>query len=246
MTDSIALHDPRAKIKRAIYHINDLCNRVGPIDKTSSDLFVSDTDPETGGQTFSARIPVEWSLIIGDCVHNLRAALDHLICQAVLLNDLTPDHKTGFPIFSRSDSLPPGSIRKVKGTSQKVRDIIDRLNPCKRGHTDLCLLHDLDIEDKHRALAVIWATTEERASLWKVVEGIHTMLDSGDFPAVLRPEDDVLIFGDPDTAPNKYIEAPVQIIFGEGPAKGQAVVPTLFKLVQVVDDIIDIFGREVF
>ena len=66
------------------------------------------------------------------------------------------------------------------------------------------------------------------------------------YAGVLRPKEDVEIFGTSDTTPNKYIEASVQIIFGKGPAKDQAVVPTLFKLVQVTDDVIEIFGREVF
>ena len=248
MTSSDILLGPRAKVKRAIHHINDLSKSVGPAPQRSSDLFVSDDQSQIGSQRFRARIPIEWSLIIGDCVHNLRSALDHLIYQAVLINDAVPDHETGFPIFSKSDSLPTGPIRKIQGASEDVRNIINRLNPCKGGNDNLCLLHDLDIAEKHKTLTVIWAEIGDSIKLYRIAEGIMLELASADIGGlVLGPDDDIVMSDFVSAgAQHNYIEASVQIIFGEGPAKGQAVIPTLLKLVQVTDDVIEIFGREVF
>ena len=43
-------------------------------------------------------VPAEIGLIIGDAVHNLRSALDHLAFQLVLANGKTPVTTTEFPI----------------------------------------------------------------------------------------------------------------------------------------------------
>src|SRR5690348_4870221 len=40
-------------------------------------------------------------LIFGDCMHNLRSALDHLAYQLVVLNKKMPGNKTFFPIHDR-------------------------------------------------------------------------------------------------------------------------------------------------
>src|SRR5262245_2957355 len=49
--------------------------------------------------------PLRWGVILGDCVHNLRSALDHLICQVALLDGGTMDDcaQTQFPIASKSE-----------------------------------------------------------------------------------------------------------------------------------------------
>src|SRR5205809_8115032 len=43
--------------------------------------------------------PIHLSTILGDCVHNIRSALDHLSWQLVLVNRQRPTTNTAFPIF---------------------------------------------------------------------------------------------------------------------------------------------------
>ena len=47
-------------------------------------------------------IPIEWSAIIGDAVHNMRSALDLLAWQLVVHNGGKPTNKTCFPISKKS------------------------------------------------------------------------------------------------------------------------------------------------
>ena len=64
-------------------------------------MIVAESDPNTGDQVFKFRvrapIPVDLSLVIGDAVHNLRSALDHLAWQLVLANGQTPTTQTAYP-----------------------------------------------------------------------------------------------------------------------------------------------------
>ena len=42
--------------------------------------------------------PIEWSIILGEILYNLRSALDHLVWQLVLANGQTPGRHNEFPI----------------------------------------------------------------------------------------------------------------------------------------------------
>lgn len=55
-------------------------------------------------------------LIIGDCIHNLRSALDHLVFQLALLNKAGTESasKTAFPICLSSSSFNDTVKKKVK------------------------------------------------------------------------------------------------------------------------------------
>jgi hypothetical protein len=57
-------------------------------------------------------------------VHNLRTALDYLICQAVLFNGTTVTRQTGFPIVESANSFEDALARQIKGTSQYVERLV--------------------------------------------------------------------------------------------------------------------------
>ena len=122
----------------------------------------------------------EWSLLTGDCLFNLRSALDHLIC-AVWTGDCDKD-RPEFPIYNkvRKDSavteygitVPRAAQNKVRKVPAHERAVIYRLQPCNRANDpdpdigptrdNLWLLHDLNIIDKHRRLNPVrsaWGAT---------------------------------------------------------------------------------------
>jgi hypothetical protein len=93
------------------------------------------------------------ALLAGDIIHNLRSALDHLVCHLVEVagNPVTDD--TMFPIF-RGDVPNESTLsRKVKGVRDSAKQKIRETEPYKdgKGHY-LWVLHKLDIADKHHAL----------------------------------------------------------------------------------------------
>jgi hypothetical protein len=107
----------------------------------------------------------QWSAIIGDCVHNLRAALDYLATQLVLVSGHTPNQQTYFPImpsrprskrrFLRTFS-PNGSGRpKIHGgVRDDILQVVDSVQPYQDTPLgrQLWRLHKLDVIDKHRQL----------------------------------------------------------------------------------------------
>jgi hypothetical protein len=124
------------------------------------------------------KVPVdEWGAIIGDVVHNLRSALDHLVWQLTLANGNTPPpnpvprdscwRKIGFPIWlkpypadHRGNLIPWASARKepksLWGVRPSLRADFEALQPFKHGQNaakePLAILDELWNIDKHRHL----------------------------------------------------------------------------------------------
>ena len=95
------------------------------------------------------------SLLIGDGVHNLRAALDHMIWQLVITNGQSPTKRNEFPIFDSETGYMKGNRPKLNGISENAKCLIQGLKPYKGGDDALWLIHKIDIIDKHRYLNVL-------------------------------------------------------------------------------------------
>jgi hypothetical protein len=103
--------------------------------------------------------PVQWSVIVGDFVHNLRSALDHLACKLVLITGATDISKTQFPIFSNE---PKGGKalaaweRMTTGMSPRILTELRKMQPYAAGdaakETAFAILNALSNEDKHKLL----------------------------------------------------------------------------------------------
>jgi hypothetical protein len=97
-------------------------------------------------------------MLIGDAIHNLRSALDHL---AWSLAGTNAGRSTEFPIFVSRTEFSKRGKRKMHGMPTPAQKIIKSLQPYKRPHglpkerEPLWLLQNLDIEDKHRALNLV-------------------------------------------------------------------------------------------
>jgi hypothetical protein len=93
-------------------------------------------------------------LIIGDAIHNLRAALDHATYEMITLAGTVPSKWVRFPFRDTKDELKAalnGSDIRIGG-AWFVDLIVDNIKPYKGGDDLLCALHELDIVDKHRLL----------------------------------------------------------------------------------------------
>ncbi len=100
---------------------------------------------------------VEWSVTIGEIVHNLRSALDHLVWQLVRDNSGQPSEANMFPIvaFENRDDWERISKSKLKGVSDAMKEGIKRIQPfavlgARYDVTSLSKLHHLSNVDKHR------------------------------------------------------------------------------------------------
>ncbi len=105
------------------------------------------------------RHPADLSLIIGDTVRNLSAALDYLVWELVGGDPAAGGRgatSTGFPIFVDPGSYEARALKKIRGIPPSAEAVIKRLQPFERSdfpETDpLALLYVLEQRDKHRTL----------------------------------------------------------------------------------------------
>ena len=92
---------------------------------------------------------------VGDVAHNLRTALDHLICHMLVVAGSVITNRDAFPISessTRYESRKAGLVNRIR---PKAIEALDLLKPYKGGNLDLWRIHELDRIDKHRTLAPI-------------------------------------------------------------------------------------------
>jgi hypothetical protein len=107
-----------------------------------------------------------FGLLIGDCAHNFRSALDHLVFT-VARDRLGPadleavEEKLSFPLTTTPDNWNNALARGcLEGVGSGVRAEIQRRQPHKAGDpskTPLYALHWLNNRDKHRLLHAVAA-----------------------------------------------------------------------------------------
>ena len=118
------------------------------------------------------KVPLGWSVRIGEILYNLRSALDHLVWQLVLANGQTPGRHNTFPIVTDESKWEKEKSRKLKGISQKNEEIIRRLQPYTGGInlpfdvSALWTLHTLCNIDKHRHLILAAINLDARKPIF--------------------------------------------------------------------------------
>jgi hypothetical protein len=136
--------------------------------------------PDEGFFRVDRLIPVQTygphTAVIGDVVHNLRSALDHLAWQLVEASGGTPRDRPGEPqtAFPIRTEAPRNGLRIHGDVAPPALKVVETLQPYNvlpesPADADLWHLHRLDIIDKHHGLllaparheAVTWGTPGE-------------------------------------------------------------------------------------
>jgi hypothetical protein len=103
---------------------------------------------------FSELPTSEWSVVVGDCVQNFRAALDHMAWHLSVRERGAHPTRIEFPIFGDQAQYQRDAPRKVAGVPTAATKIIESLQPFHRGPAfaehPLWKLHELATIDKHR------------------------------------------------------------------------------------------------
>jgi len=152
----------RVKIKRANQHIRDLETCIDGLKKRL--VTNAHTDPNTGYEyikcDFASGFDIDEVLdnisgIIGDAVHNLKSALDHVwfeTCSRLMPS--TSWEKEKFPAFHTADGLKL-ALRKLQvhtSSPNFYRFVVGQIKPYDGGDWAIRTVHKLDIRDKHRLL----------------------------------------------------------------------------------------------
>jgi hypothetical protein len=105
--------------------------------------------------------PAELGLLIGDCLHNMRSALDNLVYDLAIAHRGVPlsksiAKKSQFPIFKDRDQFLDKGMDQIRGIHPDAKTIIKGLQPYHRGekfaYHRLWMLRELSNSDKHRLL----------------------------------------------------------------------------------------------
>lgn len=169
----------RAKLRRANEHRQAFHDLVADyLDPNPYSLSVQ-YDPETGWHDLiwhvdGAPIPSDdFALIFGDFLTNLRATLDYLVWQLVLVNGGTPTDHTAFPILKKSGGWLAVCGNQLRGVNQTWIDEIEKLQPYNGGSRPeihpLAILDATNNVNKHRVLPVGVTSLDEFKS-WINVE----------------------------------------------------------------------------
>lgn len=113
--------------------------------------------------------PAELSLIVGDCLHNLRSSLDNLMLELAMVYkrgrvSKSIEGDSQFPILTTDIAKDPEVFQKFKrmtrGIDPLAKTVIEGLQPYKRGerfatNDPLWKLNELYNTDKHRLPHVV-------------------------------------------------------------------------------------------
>jgi len=241
------------KLERADENIVNLHSEILTFFKASKYPVLPDTNDKSWQEGVNyhreLQIPKRFSVLAGEIIHHLRSCLDHIVWHfssdaARRLHENTLE----FPILRKpptKDELTRYD-RKIQGiTNANVRALIERLQPYQRGADavgdPLCIIHDMDRFDKHRELVIV------------------TTCANLTFPpgTSLNVIADVLAYRKGETLSNADLaiarraikqnaKVTPQIAFAQfGKGETQFVVPALTYLLKAVDDVVELFEREI-
>jgi hypothetical protein len=182
--------------------------------------------------------------MIGDAIHNLRGALDHLATGIIRT------HRDGaqpyFPISqSRDDLINDARMsRRLDDMEQSLpgskKLILDRIRPVNDAKESLWSFVKLSNDDKH-SLIIPTVTIATISGINANIGGIilkdcRAGNDAGEPFVVIAAGFPFSLNGDP--------KATVEVSFGPGtPFNGEPVIPTLFNVRHLVLETLDSFER---
>lgn len=255
------------KITRAKRHIENLDVEIRGFYTDETYRFFYEDEAETRDRLLRVnvreRLPLRWSAIIGDTIHNLRSALDILWRLVYPATVKSENRKDNFPIFDSPADYTTRFRRVVRSVDQRgaVIAILDELQPYRGGNDALWLLGELNNIDKHDtiipAAALISRIRVDRLNF--VVEiapgmltGLPDFLFSGEEgiaeSRVFPMEDGAIVFRVPAAVADMNIrmrfELPFEIAFEEPAfAKGKPIPATLREFARTVEGVAETFQR---
>jgi hypothetical protein len=246
-----------SKVERAKKHVEDLESRIRAFfDSAPDTAFRIEDDFHTRQRTYYLarvpEIPLDIANTIGDVLHNLRSALDHIAYRLPRASNARA--WTQFPIAESAAKYMSPKIRgKVQVFRKDVVEALDALKPYKGGNDALWRLHELNKIDKHRLLLTTSIsnthrsmTPTEKARMIARYQGSHpgnsTVPDLSE--VLIRIQPVALNAGDKFlTIPHSEMEDKVHLHFDVAFNEPQVieanpVVETLHEMAKLVGDIV--------
>jgi hypothetical protein len=248
VADMIDTSGIEAKIGRAEEHYSSVVDVINAWQRRSPYRLSFEKDPDgrrrTARLVVKEEVPRDVALSIGDCVHNLRSSLDHLVWAATMARigiPLRPD-RIMFPVYDDADQWMDRASGSVGQLSTELQAAIEELQPFKRPDmqavNSLRLVSRLDNADKHRMLQPVLAAHH---TVGAVVPGRQFELTANlDAPLVDGSAVANLVLDEPDMeAEIDWILAIAPMLEHE-PHEGHTFAPVDIVLRRCIDDIREI------
>lgn len=180
-----SLEGCRLKVDRAKRHLD--CLR-----KECRQWFAGESQAEVvNGWTvlswrFPADLPLVWGVAVGDVIHNVRSALDHLVWEAVRANNRNPNDESAFPIcvtqvewWQTAGNRRSSGQSCLRGIAQDTLSVIERVQPYLKPNkaaaesTELAVIRAVSNFDKHRTLPVQHVLTGPHLEPPEVAPGVE-------------------------------------------------------------------------
>jgi hypothetical protein len=255
------LSSARAKLSRARRHFAHLSDVLRAYLEKPPYVVSSKRDPTSRRLHYVAvhvaPTPIELPAIIGDTVHNLRSALDHLAYQLVWIGTgKPPGSHVYFPIADDSSKYPAQRDRQLRGASPDVIRAVDALKTFRGGDDVLWRLHRLNNIDKHRVLLVAGSAFHSvnvgaiMTRTMREAAAAHPAFAKSGFPALdlfLRPAErtfplkagETLFIDGPDAPEDPNIQFRFEVAFGEDDIGAtESVGATIEPMIERVDSVI--------
>jgi len=155
------LQSAYAKLERADKHIFEFEAWVKAVYDLDGYAVIKETEADGLHEVLKIRyhapnVPSHIIAVVGDAIHNLRSALDHLACAIAVRHDSNVSlEDVSFPICKSKEVFDsPGTQGKIRILGPAGETFIGCLKPYPGddGIELFWTLHRLDITDKHRAL----------------------------------------------------------------------------------------------
>ena len=151
----------RLKIDRAQHHIDDLHRGIVGINAEDSYEIVVEADSQPGYNVHIFRlrrpIPFDWfSVVSGDAVNNLRAALDHAVYACAVINGcIDPKFRAcSFP-FGSNEAFFNSEVEKRSAVPEKIKTLLRTFRAYEAGHLALWALNEVCNRDKHALITPV-------------------------------------------------------------------------------------------
>jgi len=177
-----SLPDPlagvRKKVERAQHHLHGLDREVRDFFRDDDAYVITDEfDAERSSYVFHIhfhkRPPLDWGVVVGEFVHDLRSALDHLAWQFIRLKRKKPRGAPGYPLLTKEPADFRATVRgsancpgPLYGAPDDAIAIVEATQPYHGGRCGLLdVLNRLWNADKHRFLIPTFFTVRGAALL---------------------------------------------------------------------------------
>jgi hypothetical protein len=199
-------------------------------------------------------MPIEFSLIAGDAVNNLRAALDHLAWQLVIASGGTPGRHTAFPLsdteaeFERRVRNPPKNRTSPLEGIDPTGDIwalVERFQPYEPASDPIGILPAFSNRDKHQGLLAGISFSEEMSldELFTVDGGaVFEVKQTFEPPALLAHNAEIARINASGAQVRMKADPPVSVSLSDGERASSvgALDRLRSKIVQIVRDAEDL------